>query len=166
MAEGMKIMIQYTCCFSGHRSIEEIHLKSLKDNLQNEIISLIQQKMQYFICGGALGFDTLAAQTVIALKKLYSHIHLTLMLPCRDQDKYWKKCDQQVYQAILDQADKIRYISEYYYRGCMHKRNKLLVDSSCYCVCYLTKEKGGTAFTVNYARKKGLNIINLADRLP
>ena len=90
MAEGMKIMIQYTCCFSGHRSIEEIHLKSLKDNLQNEIISLIQQKMQYFICGGALGFDTLAAQTVIALKKLYSHIHLTLMLPCRDQDKYWK----------------------------------------------------------------------------
>ena len=82
-----------------------------------------------------------------------------------DELNHWKKCDQQVYQAILDQADKIRYISEYYYRGCMHKRNKLLVDSSCYCVCYLTKEKGGTAFTVNYARKKGLNIINLADRL-
>lgn len=87
------------------------------------------------------------------------------MLPCHEQDKYWKKDDQQVYQAILDQADKILYISEYYYRGCIHKRNKFLVDSSYYCVCYQTKEEGGTAFTVNYARKKGLKIINLADRL-
>ena len=30
------------------------------------------------------------------------------------------------------------------------------------CVCYLNRESGGTAYTVRYAGKKGLEIINLA----
>ena len=44
----------------------------------------------------------------------------------------------------------------------MHKRNRHLVDNSSVCVCYLNKENGGTAYTVRYAGKKGLEIINLA----
>ena len=43
----------------------------------------------------------------------------------------------------------------------MHKRNRHLVDNSSVCVCYLNKENGGTAYTVDYAGKKGLEIINL-----
>ena len=30
------------------------------------------------------------------------------------------------------------------------------------CVCYLNRESGGTAYTVRYAKRKGLEIINLA----
>jgi len=42
----------------------------------------------------------------------------------------------------------------------MHKRNRHLVDNSSVCVCYLNKENGGTAYTVDYAGKKGLELIN------
>ena len=49
----------------------------------------------------------------------------------------------------------------YQSQGCMHKRNRHLVDNSSVCVCYLNKENGGTAYTVDYAGKKGLEIINL-----
>ena len=45
----------------------------------------------------------------------------------------------------------------------MHKRNRHLVDHSSICVCYLTEDRGGTAYTVNYAKKQGLKVINLAD---
>ena len=45
----------------------------------------------------------------------------------------------------------------------MQVRNKHLVDNSSVCIAYLTQNGGGTFFTVNYARYKGLKIYNLAD---
>ena len=54
------------------------------------------------------------------------------------------------------------YVSRQYTRGCMHERNRHLVDNSSVCVCYLNRESGGTAYTVDYAKKQGLEIINLA----
>ena len=42
-------------------------------------------------------------------------------------------------------------------------RNRHLVDHSGTCICYLTRSAGGPAYTVDYARKKGLRIINLAE---
>ena len=44
----------------------------------------------------------------------------------------------------------------------MLKRNRHLVDNSSVCICYLTESTGGTAYTVEYARKSGLTIVNLA----
>ena len=54
------------------------------------------------------------------------------------------------------------YVSRQYTRGCMHERNRHLVDNSSVCVCYLNRESGGTAYTVDYAEKQGLEVINLA----
>ena len=45
----------------------------------------------------------------------------------------------------------------------MFKRNRHLVNHSSACICYLEKPTGGTAYTVNYARKCGLQIINLME---
>ena len=44
----------------------------------------------------------------------------------------------------------------------MLDRNRHLVDNSTYCICYLTHYKGGTYFTYNYEKEKGLNVINIA----
>ena len=44
----------------------------------------------------------------------------------------------------------------------MHKRNRYMVDNSGLCVCYWIRDKGGTAYTVHYAEKEGLKIINIA----
>ncbi|HIS50977.1 MAG TPA: DUF1273 domain-containing protein, partial [Candidatus Gallacutalibacter pullistercoris] len=45
---------------------------------------------------------------------------------------------------------------------CMHRRNRHLVDESGICVAYCVKPNGGTAYTVMYAKQKGLPVINLA----
>ena len=57
---------------------------------------------------------------------------------------------------------KVVYTAQQYTRGCMHKRNRHLVNYSGVCVCYLTKDSGGTAYTVQYAKGEGLEIINIA----
>ena len=43
----------------------------------------------------------------------------------------------------------------------MHRRYRHLVDHSGVCVCYLNRDSGGTAYTVRYAKEKGLEIVNL-----
>ena len=45
----------------------------------------------------------------------------------------------------------------------MFKRNRYLVDHSSLCICYLTRQTGGTAYTFNYAKNKGIEIINIAE---
>lgn len=122
----------------------------------------IKNGYRFFGSGGALGFDMLAAQAVLELKEEYPEIRLILVLPCLSQAKYWKIEDMRKYEQIKKDADKIVYVSKEYNRDCMFKRNRHLIDNSSLCICYLKKETGGTAYTVEYAKKKGVSVINLA----
>ena len=154
-------MKHQTCCFTGHRNIPEQEKEMLQNLLEKEILELICQDVCTFLAGGALGFDTMAALTVLKFKEIFPGIRLILALPCKDQEKNWSENDKKIYDQILHQADEAIYISEKYFTGCMQKRNRYLVDHSGVCVCYLTKSKGGAAYTVRYANQKGLRIIKL-----
>lgn len=154
---------QHTCCFTGHRKLPLQKREEIIRKLEQTLITLIQSGIRYFGAGGARGFDTLAAQTVLKLRKEYPHIKLILVLPCLSQTRGWRNEDVKSYEAIKVAADEVIYTSQEYIRGCMHKRNRYLVDHSSICVCYLTESRGGTAYTVNYAKKQGLKVINLVD---
>ena len=151
-----------TCCFTGHRNIPVGEYQNIKRRLRETIKALAERDVIYYGAGGALGFDTLAAQTVLNLKKRYPNIKLILVLPCLSQTRGWPTKDVEEYERIKTQADKVVYTSQQYTKGCMFKRNRHLVDNSGVCVCYLTRDSGGTAYTVDYAEKQGLEVINLA----
>lgn len=153
----------YTCCFTGHRALPPEERGAIAYQLEQTVIMLIQAGIRFFGAGGARGFDTLAAQTILKLRRKYPHIKLILVLPCLSQTQGWRDEDIKVYESIKTAADKVTYTSEKYTQGCMHKRNRHLVDHSSICVCYLTEDRGGTAYMVNYAKKQGLKVINLAD---
>lgn len=153
-----------TCCFTGHRDLPENRKAEITARLEKMIVSLIQSGYLYFGAGGALGFDTLCAQTVLRLRQSYPTIKLILVLPCISQADRWSSADKAVYQEIMKRADKVVYTSQEYTRDCMFKRNRHLVNYSSACICYLTRGYGGTAYTVDYARKHGLRIINLAEK--
>lgn len=155
-------MREQTCCFTGHRHIPEADREKIKHRLETVITSLYQRGVCYYGAGGALGFDTLAAQAVLRLRERYPALKLILVLPCLDQTKGWRPEDIAVYNQIKAGADKVVYTSQTYTPGCMHKRNRYLVDNSGTCVCCLTKQTGGTAYTVQYAKSHGLNIIDLS----
>ena len=150
-----------TCCFTGHRNIQLDEREAIKDRLEEEMINLIHQGVRYFGAGGALGFDMIAEFSVLELKREYPQIRLILVLPHKDQAKGWDPWDKGAYDFILSRADKVVYVSKRYEPGCMQERNRRLVDSSAVCICYLTNQQSGTAYTVDYARQKGLRIINL-----
>lgn len=155
-------MCEKTCCFTGHRDLPEGERGKTADKLEQTIIGLIGKGICFYCAGGAIGFDTIAAMTVLKLKKTYPHIKLKLVLPCLTQTRGWAAADIATYEAIKAQANEVVYTSQEYTRGCMFKRNRHLVDNSSVCICYLTKKGGGTAYTVDYAKKQGLEVVNVA----
>ena len=100
-----------------------------------------------------------------ALAKKYPFIRLELILPCKDQTKKWCERDRTIYEYIASEADDIKYVTDTYTQTCMHERNRRLVEGSDYCVTYLSDGYGGTAYTVDYAKKHGVDVINLYDKL-
>ena len=154
-------MKNITCCFTGHRAISNEMKIYLHARLESEIEKLINMGITRFCTGGALGFDTIAALSVIRKRMVYPHIKLILILPCKEQSRGWSNTNKEIYEDILRCADEVTYVSEDYTRYCMMLRNRALVDASSVCICYMEKQSGGTAYTVNYAEKSGLEIINL-----
>ena len=154
---------ELTCCFTGHRNLPENTLSDILIQIRTVLIGLIERGVRYFGAGGALGFDSLAALVVLELREVYPHIKLILVLPCADQTNGRQPSDIAVYEQIKSAADKVVCLSNHYYRGCMHKRNRHLVDFSGHCVCYQTKSEGGTAYTTGYAKEQSLTIYNVVE---
>ena len=159
---GAFVLKQYTCCFTGHRKIAPEQQPAVVRRLKETVEQLILDGYCYFGTGGALGFDTLAAQCVLSLKNQYPHIRLILVLPCRTQTKGWNARDIEIFEEIKADADKVVYLSDQYTPDCMFKRNRYLVDHSSLCVAYMTRPRGGTAYTVAYALQKGVPVIRLS----
>lgn len=158
-------MKEITCCFTGHRHIAAEDILPLKELLRCEVEKRYASGKRVFCAGGALGFDTLAAEAVLALKEKHGNVKLLLFLPYKDQAKAWCEADRLKYEKILKEADGVSYASSEYVPQCMFTRNRQLCDASSACIAFLDRASGGTFYTVKYARQNGLEIVNLAKKL-
>lgn len=152
-----------TCCFTGHRDLTLEEKYSCAEKLTRAADAFAKMGVTNFITGGALGFDTVAAVTLINLKRQkYPQFSIGVAVPFRDQSSRWSLQDRALYNTILKNADRVIILSEGYHRACMSVRNRYMVDNSKYCMAYLTKQSGGTYSTYRYASDKGLVLYNLA----
>lgn len=149
------------CCFSGHRAISSRLLPKVAKNLEAIIRKLASDGIRDFITGGAIGFDAIAADTVLKLKSEYRDIRLVLALPCRNQSEKWRKTDKQRYDMHLRLADEVIFLADEYDIGCMMRRNRFMVDNSRCCVFYLRQANSGTGKTVAYALENDLELYNV-----
>jgi len=152
------------CCFTGHRKIENEYMARMPEALDALLDKLISVGVSHFRAGGAVGFDTLCALKVIEKKRKNPELTLELCLPCRDQTKTWSEREVYIYDYILAEADSVSYAEESYTQECMFKRNRMLVDGADVCLAFCSSDHGGTAYTVSYAEKNGVRVINLYDK--
>ena len=103
----------------------------------------------------------MAAQTVLNSKKEHRRkkIKLILAIPYSQQAEKWEKAE--IEEKAL--ADEVIYISKEKKKGCMHARNRYMIDNSSLCIAYMTRQSGGTAYTVKYAQENGKKICNIAE---
>ena len=154
-----------TAFFTGHRNIDAATSAEISFVLDYLLKAMANAGITKFCAGGALGFDTLAALAVLRLKDKFPAIRLELVLPCKNQTRFWTGEDIETYNFILSQADRVEYIAESYTSTCMHERNNRLVELGDIGVAFLEHGGGGTAYTVNHALNRDKEIINVYDML-
>lgn len=150
------------CIFTGHRDLPADR-ETLRAVLRRHITALAADGFTDFLSGGAMGFDLLAAEAVLELRPVLPDIRLLMVLPCDNQDRAYPPEDKLRYRAALAQADLVRYTSHTYYKGCMLARDRVLAEAADFCLCWLTRSTGGTAYTVRQCALRDVPIRNLAE---
>ena len=158
-----------TVAFTGYRP-EKLSFQENADDkaylkfreLQKNVIDrLVELGHTEFISGMARGFDTWVAEDVCELKKQNSEIKLICAIPFDRQTSGWTVEEIERYENIKSLADEIVVTSPSYNKGCFHKRNRYMVDNAETVVCCFDGKPGGTAYTVDYALKKGKTVIQI-----
>lgn len=151
-----------TACFTGHRQIKEPAV-DIEAQLEAIIERLLQKGIITFCAGGARGFDTLAAKTVVRLQVNHPEMGLVLILPFKNQYQHetgWTSEEIAEYSQLKGMAAQVIHLQENYSSGCYYRRNRCLVDSAAVCVAYQYRKSGGTAYTTRYAKARGIPVIN------
>lgn len=146
------------CAFTGHRNLFGYGFDRCLLDRVNE--HLIKNGVDTFLCGMAVGFDIECAQSVLALKEKYD-VKLVACLPCANQSDTFSQKNKFIYNSIIEKCDEVITLAPVYRRGCMHGRDRYMVENSDVLVCFLRKNFGGTFYTVGYAKKLGKKIIEL-----
>lgn len=169
------------CCFTGHRPSrfcfkydESADLcRGIKTALYVLAKKLYEEMdVKRFWCGGALGVDTWAAEAVLKLKEQYQGIELCLALPFPGYFKFWTKSSIERIQNIIEQSDGYEAVSPdvrpdaptKYTVPAYKRRNYFMVDQCHYLIAVFDQDKSkpirsGTLQTVNYAKKKKLQLF-------
>ena len=146
------------CCFTGHRNISYDEREQVLSVLTQKIEELINSGIAVFINGGALGFDTLSALAVLGLKKKYPKVKLKIYAPHKEQSSMWSEANKRIYEYILSCADEVKFLADKNYTGCMHERNRRMVDDADCVIAYVKKSSGGSYYTAAYAESKGKKV--------
>ena len=152
----------YTCCFFGHRIINET--EELKIRLL-EIIErmIICEKITTFMFGSKSRFNDLCYELVTECKEKYPYIkrvYVRAEFPIINdsyKDYLLENYEDTYYPKEIMGSGKASYI----------ERNYEMIRNSRFCIIYYdknsipTNRKSGTEIALNYAIKQGKQIIKL-----
>ena len=149
------------CSFTGHRAIEPHHREGMVELLMRAIAFAYDEGCRAFYIGGALGFDTHAAQQVLLFRMSHPDVTMNLVLPCRDQADKWEAAQADMYEYLLSQADTVEYVADLYTPGCMRTRNMRLASLCDIMIAYVGRERSGASQTARMATQLGKRVYNL-----
>ena len=153
-------MINYACCFFGHRAINET------DELRTKITEAVErlitdENVDTFLFGSKSQFDSFCLEIVTEIKEKHPHvkrIYVRAEFPYINDDylNYLLKFyDDTYYPEKLLSAGRAVYV----------ERNYEMINNSKYCIVYYdeqnapTTRKSGTKIALDYAIKKGREVI-------
>ncbi len=160
---------QKTCCFSGHRPMklsfgyDEGHpdCLRLKVSLIGEVDKMRKNGVTAFLTGMAQGIDLIAAGIVLDMRRAYpeDNLRLAAVIPYEGQADRWGEEYRERYFDILSKADEVVTLRTRYADTCMQERNRYMVNASSHLIAVYSGAEGGTKYTVDYAIKRGLDVV-------
>ena len=151
----------YTVSFFGHREVERAaEIESKLNKLLHDLIT--QKEYVEFLIGRDGEFDLLAVSSIRRAVKQYGcgNTSLILVLPYMKAEY---RDNEQSYLSYYDEVEICAESSEAHYKSAIQVRNRCMVARSDLVVCCIQHKSGGAYRTMQYAKKQGKQVRNLAD---
>ena len=160
---------QISCCFTGHRPgklpwgyrEEDPRCVSLKRRIADAVESAYQEGFRHFLCGMAQGCDLYFCESVLRLREVHPEVTLEAAIPCPTQADGWPRDQRERYARLVAACDYETVVSARYTPGCMHRRDRYMVDHASLLIAAFDGTAGGTRYTVEYAMRQGVSIVDL-----
>ena len=150
----------HRCCFTGHRPENmDASDAAVQAWLEEQIDQAIVDGYVTFISGCAMGVDLWAGEIILKKKAENPAIHLIAATPWPGFARRWNEEWKTQYDRILKQADLVVNVCDHYHQGVFQQRNTWMVDRSNRVIAYYNGTAGGTRNTIDYAVKKGIEVI-------
>lgn len=157
-------IIGKSAAFSGHRTIPEDKAETLQSQLIETIRDLHAKGYRTFFCGMAMGFDLMAAFSVIYVRQQYGlDVRLIACIPFIGQESRFSEDDKFRYNTLLQAADEKVVIARKYSKYSYLRRNDFMLAHSTTLIAYHdpSQSKGGTAYTIRKAIEMKKDVVNL-----
>ena len=86
-------------------------------------------------------------------------------IPCPGQADAWPADQRARYERLVAACDLETLVSSQYSPSCMQRRDRYMVDHAALLIAAFDGTAGGTRYTVEYAMRRGVSIVDL-DILP
>ena len=158
-------MLKKKVCFIGHRHI--YNYKEIREKLYNIIEEEIKNGCEFFTMGTHGEFDEMALSVCRELRKVYANLEIEVVItsfkeiePIIDHDPIF---GDEKYIPYSDVKTTMYDIEEEYYKRKIVVSNQQMIDNCNTLICYVNpiKTYGGAILAYKYAKKKGLQIVNL-----
>lgn len=144
-----------SCCVTGHRDIPTNKLVYVMGELEKEILQAVEDGYTHFISGFAEGTDLLFASIVVRLIENNPALSLEAAIPYRSR----LNTTNELFYKMISACKIVGVHSEKYSPNCFMKRNQFMVSQAQRVIAvYDGRERGGTFYTIQYARKQGREI--------
>lgn len=129
----------------------------IKKALENRLIPLIENGLEWMIISGQLGVEIWAAEVFIELRLEYPDLKLAVITPFLEQENNWNEENKELYEFILCEADFVDSITKRPYEGPWQFREKnqfLLRNSDGLLIVFDDEKEGSPKYIWQDARKK------------
>lgn len=119
----------------------------IKSAIKKNLVSLLEEGLEWVIISGQLGTELWAAEVVFDLQlEGFSDLKLAVITPFLDQQSTWKDANKEWYQSILARADFIDSVSRKPYENPQQFRlkNQFLIKKSDVLLLFYDAEKEGS----------------------
>lgn len=138
-----------TCIFFGHKNCYGLSREKLHETIER----LILQGADIFYVGNQGLFDQIVCASLSTLQTKHPHIHFSIVLA------YLPESAQETEGLTNTIYPEIEIGPP---RFAISRRNRWMIGQADYCICYVTHRWGGAYQFAALAKKRGVEVINLA----
>ena len=144
-----------TCCFFGHSNCPD----NIRQNLKDEIVKIMGGLENVMFYVGHQGqFDSMVRSILKELIKEGMEVNYAVVLAYMPGEKYAFDSEDEYSDTMFPEG-----LENVHPKYAISWRNNWMISKSDTVICYVMYHTGGAYQFVEKARRKGKEIINLAD---